>query len=60
MPPIKKVIDRAIGESTQGRFVIVRFSNGDVVREPIIKKKPTRRPRLRRQKMMDRTRNKQF
>jgi hypothetical protein len=55
-----KPVEITVEESHDGRVVIARYANGDVVREPVTKKKPTRKPRLRRQKLMNRTRQKQF
>jgi hypothetical protein len=53
-------VEIAIEDSGEGRVVVARYANGDVVREPVTKTKPTRKPRLRRQKLMNRTRQKQF
>jgi hypothetical protein len=54
-----EVVDEA-----DGRFVVLTYADGEVVREPVVRKKPARRPRRPPTKVfaakMDRTRKKQY
>ena len=51
-------------EEAEGRFMIYSYADGEVVRKPIVRKKPARRPRRPPTKVfsagMDRTRKKQY
>jgi hypothetical protein len=54
-----EVVDEA-----EGRFMVYTYTDGEVVRKPVVRKKPARRPRRPPTKVFstdkDRTRNKQY
>jgi hypothetical protein len=56
-----KLVSIKIVHEQGASFVVRTFADGEVVREPIVKKKATRRPiRPQRKVQMDHTRKKQF
>jgi hypothetical protein len=56
----KKIVEVTIEDGEHGRVVISRYANGEEARTPVVKTRPTRKPRMRRQRLMNRTRQKQF
>jgi hypothetical protein len=63
--PRKKAVSIQVVEEAEGRFVVLTFADGEVVREMVdLKKKATRRPRRPQARItahrMDRTRKKTF
>jgi hypothetical protein len=59
--PKGKPLSIQIADEADGRFIIRTFADGKVVREPVVPKVQTRRPRKPMQKAgLDRTRKKRF
>jgi hypothetical protein len=47
--PGRKIVERFIEDGEEGRVVVTREADGSLSRTPVIKTRPTRKPRLRRQ-----------
>jgi hypothetical protein len=58
--PVKKVIGIAVEVAGKERVIVTTYETGEVTSAPVVKTKPTRKPRLRRQRLIDRTRKKQI
>ena len=60
----RKPVGVEVVDEPEGRFVVRTYADGEVVREPVVRKKPARRPRRPPTKVfaagMDRTRKKQY
>ena len=61
---MRKPVGIKVVDEPEGRFVVRTYADGEVVREPVVRKKPARRPRRPPTKIllagMDRTRKKQY
>jgi hypothetical protein len=55
MPP-RKIVERFVEDSADGRVVVTRDADGTLSRTPVKKTRPTRKPRLRRQILRTRPR----
>jgi hypothetical protein len=56
----KKVASINVVQRAEGRFIVVKYDDGDVVSRPVLKTKAARKPRRPQQRLLDRTRKKQF
>ena len=56
----KRIVSRRIVISGDERFVVAISADGTSSQLPVSKTKPVRKPRLRRQKLFDRSRKKSF
>ena len=59
----RKPVGVEVVDEPEGRFLVLTYADGEVVREPVVRRKPARRPRRPPTKVfatsMDRTRKKQ-
>ena len=41
----RRPVDIEVVDEAEGRFVVYTYADGEVVRKPVVKQKPARRPR---------------